>query len=133
MWRILRITLNALIALFFITSVLGWVLANYVATKGRLGNEVTSLYEHMTLFEHLFRYSQVFLVFSASMALIFAHKLAFPFFAATLVVTLIANSLQGVYSQLNLVVSFMSFPAGIIIVASASAYAFYQQKKGYIK
>ncbi len=35
-WRITRITLNLLIALFYITSVLGWVFANFIAGKGRL-------------------------------------------------------------------------------------------------
>ena len=132
-WRIFRITLNFIIALFYITSVLGWVFANFMSSKGHLRGAVSSLYEHMTIFDHSFRDSQVILVFSASMALLCARKLAFPLFAVTLVIAVIANILQGISSQLNFGVSFLNYPTGIAIVAGASVYVFYQYNKGYLK
>ncbi len=117
-----------LISGFYLLSTLGWLFALYTALRGQLGPQAMEFFQSLTLIDHIVRASQILIIISASISLIFYRKSALHLFSISLLIGLLSLLIRGKW-----VISFIGSPFAIFILIAICLYISLINRRHYLK
>lgn len=89
-----------------------------MGAKGLLGEEATQFFGSLSLVDHVIRTSQVILIDTASILLVFRRRVARVLFWTCFVLGLVSTLLNGKW-----VITFLGGPGGLLLLGVVLAYA----------
>ena len=126
--RLLVYVGSLLVAGFYLLSTAGWLLANYLALTGSLGEDCLVTINRLTLVDAFVRVAQVVLVSLASILLIMKRKASLPLFVATALSSMLCTTLIGHWG-----ISFLAGLVPLLLVVITTMYVYWQVKVGLLK
>ena len=126
--RILIGTVSIIISGFYILSAFGWFMATYMIAIGVLGAEASEFYRSLNIADKLARVLQVMLMFIASITLLFRRRITLKLVLITILISLISFLFISKWT-----ISFLAGVNGILMMVLVYAYAYWLDRRGFLR
>ena len=117
---------------FYFLSVLGWIMASYMAYAGILGDQARNFFNDLNIFDHFLRVIQIMLISVASFYLLFMKKIAYDLFKIILAVSIFSFICSFLLGS-KWAISFLGSLDSIIILLIVYAYTHFLKRKEFLK